>query len=384
MLKLSTRAWKATVVAVAVAGATLLAVPQASVAASRAPAEAPQDTVAAFPLPQQISAYEITFQADTGDLSGSGLPYGTGSLGVAMAPGTSPSIAAVSAGNTAFPNEGYVAVFQGTDGTLWYDTGVGSGSLGPAVAPGTSPAVATAPGLPDGFQAAWQGTNNHLWTTGPNGPIDTGLSMMSGTSPNIAVLPPQNSSFLPNGGAVAVFQGSDGHPWFYTAGLSSSMGNSAFMAPGTSPALVPTPAGPGSFQAVWQGSNNHLWATSNDGPIDTGLSMMPGTSPNITELPPVIPTFLPNGGYVAVFQGGDGHPWYYTASSGSSSMGNSTFMAPGTSPALIPTPSGPGSFEAEWQGSNNDLWTTGPTGPIDTGLSMMPGTSPGNTGVSSL
>jgi hypothetical protein len=35
-----------------------------------------------------------------------------------------------------------------------------------------------------------------------------------------------------------------------------------------------------------------------------------------------------------------------------------------------------GSYEVAFQGNNTDLWTTGPGGTFDTGLGMMPGTSP--------
>jgi hypothetical protein len=377
MLKLATRAWTATAVAVAVAGGALLAVPQVSAAAPPA-AAAPQDSVPAFPLPQEISAYEVAFQDGTGGLSGSGFPYGDGSLGVAVAPGTSPSIAALSAGNTAFPNHGYVALFQGADGTLSYNTGAESGSLGPAMAPRTSPSVATAPSDPDGFRAAWQGANNHLWISGPT---DTGLAMMPGTSPALAELP-AGSFFLPSGGDVAVFQGSDGHEWFYTATASSSMGNSAVMAPGTSPSIVLAPSAGAGWRAAWQGTNNHLWTTGPSGPTDTGLDMMPGTSPALAELP-VGNFFLPSGGDVAVFQGSDTHPWFYTATA-SSSMGNSAVMAPGTSPSIVLMPSAGAGWQAKWQGANNHLWTTGPSGPTDTGLAIMPGTSPSATAVSSL
>jgi hypothetical protein len=203
--------------------------------------------------------------------------------------------------------------------------------------------------------------------------------MMPGTSPDLAELPPENNPWFPNGGTEAVFQGSDGHPWDYSAiGGGGSMSNSVSMAPGTSPAIVPTPSG-GAFQALWQGANNHLWTTG-AGPTDTGLTMMPGTSPALAELPPENNPWFPNGGTEAVFQGSDGHPWDYSAIGGGGSMSNSVSMAPGTSPAIVPTPSG-GAFQALWQGANNHLWTTG-AGPTDTGLTMMPGTSPNITTLS--
>jgi hypothetical protein len=138
-------------------------------------------------------------------------------------------------------------------------------------------------GLPGGgYEVAFQASTGHLWVEGSGGTGDTGLSMMAGTSPALAELPPGPNQWYPSGGAVVVFQGSDGHAWYYSPGGSSSMGNSTLMAPGTSPAIAPAPE-VGGWQAVWQGANNHLWTTG-AGPTDTGLTMRPGTSPNITAL----------------------------------------------------------------------------------------------------
>jgi hypothetical protein len=245
------------------------------------------------------------------------------------------------------------------------------------MAAGTSPSIAALPG--GGYEVAFQANGGHLWLEGSGGTGDTNFTMMAGTSPALAELPPENNPFYLNGGPVAVFQGSDGHPWFYSAPASGRMSDSLFMAPGTSPAVAPLPGGTGTFQALWQGSNNHLWTTG-AGPTDTGFAMMAGTSPALAELPAENNPFYLNGGPVAVFQGGDGHPWFYSAPA-SGSMSNSLFMAPGTSPAVVPLPGTTGTFQALWQGTNNHLWTTG-AGPTDTGFTMMAGTSPNMTALS--
>jgi hypothetical protein len=175
---------------------------------------------------------------------------------------------------------GHEVAFQASTGHLWVEGSGGTGDTGLGMAAGTSPSIAGLPG--GGYEVAFQASTGHLWVEGSGGTGDTGLSMMAGTSPALAELPPGPNQWYPSGGAVVVFQGSDGHAWYYSPGGSSSMGNSTLMAPGTSPAIAPAPE-VGGWQAVWQGANNHLWTTG-AGPTDTGLTMRPGTSPNITAL----------------------------------------------------------------------------------------------------
>ena len=270
-------------------------------------------------------------------------------------------------------------------------------NLGVAVAPGTSPSIAAVPGSVFGTagssQAAWQGANNHLWITGPGGPADTGLAMMPHTSPTLTVLPPGNNLFLPGGGAVVVFQGADGHPWFYTASDSRAMSASLLMAPGTSPAVIPAPNA-GGWQAVWQGTNNDLWTTSPLGPRDLGWKMMPGTSPSLAE--------LTNGLFAAAISAynGPGVPGTMQvtvgailnpASAATTSPGPypGWGMAPGTSPSISSTPPTPidpnpaDLWEATFNGLDGRLWGDGSlvAGPVITprtpgGFALAPGSSP--------
>jgi hypothetical protein len=106
--------------------------------------------------------------------------------------------------------------------------------------------------------------------------------MMPGTSPSLVEAPAGNG-FLPSGGEVAVFQGSDGHAWFSMPTGSSSMGTATVMAPGTSPTVILTTTNGGGWQAFWQGANNDLWTTG-AGPTDLGLPMTAGTSPSVTDV----------------------------------------------------------------------------------------------------
>jgi hypothetical protein len=65
-------------------------------------------------------------------------------------------------------------------------------------------------------------------------------------------------------------------------------------------AAFTTGGGPG-YEAAFQANTGHLWVEGSGGTGDTGLSMMPGTSPVVTEMPPGNNLFLPSGGFVAVF-----------------------------------------------------------------------------------
>ncbi|HEY2444063.1 MAG TPA: S53 family peptidase [Streptosporangiaceae bacterium] len=244
----------------------------------------------------------------------------------------------------------------------------GPGYDGPTGLGTPNGAAAFTTGAGPGNEAAFQASTGHLWVEGSGGTSDTGLGMAAKTSPSIAG--------LTGGGYEVAFQASTGHLWVEGSGGTGDTGLG--MAAGTSPSIVALPGG--GYEVAFQASTGHLWVEGSGGTGDTGLTMMPGTSPDLAELPPENNPWFPNGGTEAVFQGSDGHPWDYSAIGGGGSMSNSVSMAPGTSPAIVPTPSG-GAFQALWQGANNHLWTTG-AGPTDTGLTMMPGTSPNITTLS--
>lgn len=79
---------------------------------------------------------------------------------------------------------------------------------------------------------------------------------------------------------------------------------------------------------------------------------------------------------LGAFQHGDGTLHTYTASGDTP---QAQAMAPGTSPSITPLPAG---YETAFQGTNNDLWVSGPGGTVDTSAGMMPGTSPAITATS--
>ncbi|HSX47704.1 MAG TPA: hypothetical protein VLF63_02930, partial [Patescibacteria group bacterium] len=79
---------------------------------------------------------------------------------------------------------------------------------------------------------------------------------------------------------------------------------------------------------AFQANTNYLW-TAGSTNNNTGLGMMPGTSPSIT--------LLSNGGYEVAFQANDGNLWI-TGSAGTQNMGLG--MMAGTIPSITATANG--------------------------------------------
>jgi hypothetical protein len=145
--------------------------------------------------------YQIAFQANTGDLWVTG-SSGTGNLGLGMQAGTSPSIAMIGDGALLIPPEltsNYEIAFQANTGDLWVTGSSGTGNLGPAMQPGTSPSIqgtqaitiATS-GSPttvtSGYTVAYQSSAGVLsfYDTLSGQDFSTGLGMDNSTSPGTA------------------------------------------------------------------------------------------------------------------------------------------------------------------------------------------------------
>lgn len=274
---------------------------------------------------------------------------------------------------------------SGVPGVTWGNNGdelnnVGGLGTGVTMEDGTNAVVAglaAAPGV-GLFQVVWQGANHDLWTTGAH-PTDTGAAMMPGTSPSLAE--------LPNGTWVAALQHSDGQLWCAgtwpnpgsTQISSGSLGGSATtaMAADTSP-TIGIPANntiqKGLFHVAWQGANHHLWNTSPTGPTDSGLAMMPKTSPSLAE--------LPTGGLEEAFTGLNGDLWVWSLATGKGTdtglaMNISTSPSITTEPVTATTPAG--SFEVAYQSANGTLSVYGS---LDTrNLGYQISGSPSITGV---
>jgi hypothetical protein len=171
--------------------------------------------------------------------------------GLAMAPGTTPSIASASQ-----------VAFQGADGFLWTTRG-GRTSL--AMAPGTSPASSQ-----DGV-IAFQGANGNLWIIRVGGATDdTGFAMAPGTSPNMSTMSKDwNLTRI-------AFQGANGNLWS-TAASPNRLGKDwgLPMMPGTNPNVSSD-----AEELAYHGSDGHLNTIgTNDNRRDLGFILAAGTSP---------------------------------------------------------------------------------------------------------
>jgi hypothetical protein len=101
--------------------------------------------------------------------------------GVAMAGGTSPSIAGLISGS-------YEVSYHGANGDVWtYTPSTGVSDLGVPMMTGTNPSIA---GLSDGSaEVALQASTGWLWLIGPSGQDNTHLGMNPKSSPSVAALP---------------------------------------------------------------------------------------------------------------------------------------------------------------------------------------------------
>jgi hypothetical protein len=169
--------------------------------------------------------------------------------------------------------------------------------------------------------------------------------------------------------AVAFQAASNRHLWYYDGftgvahdtGLAMAYGSTATSM--TSPAMVfddsglyviafqaktAAGAGPGRLFLYWPQGNGHL---------DTGLTMLPGTSPSIAQTDTV------------AFQANTGRLWYYDGVKGHAT---NLVMAAGTSPSISPD-----GAEIAFQASTGHLWYYNVGGQAhDSGLVMHGGTSP--------
>jgi hypothetical protein len=277
----------------------------------------------------------------------------------------------------------YVA-FQANTGSLWkWDSSFGGHDLHLGMKKGTSPSITvTRRGLPK-INIAFQANTGHLWEwTNFSGGHDLHLGMMTGTSPSLAA-PIFTEPEI-------AFQANTGHLWIFRhrRGTDTGLG----MMPHSSPSYMHGLFGP---MLAFQANTGHLWVSRFGSAYhDTGMGMRPGTSPSIAE----------QGG--AAFQANTGYLWMYLGPHGTKDLGQ--LMMAGTSPSYIgviafqlynghlgvedplngiithtelrmmagTSPSVEHATVA-FQGSNGHLWIYHwGGGARDTGLGMMPGTSP--------
>jgi hypothetical protein len=120
--------------------------------------------------------------------------------------------------------------FQGTNGDLWTASPSGGTDLGLAMKPGTSPSI-TAVVSTGSYEIAYQGANGDLRVTPPHGTAtDSHLGMMSGTSPAIAA--------AAGGFSDLAFHASSGDVWNYSPPTGLPYDLNLAMASGTSPSIA--------------------------------------------------------------------------------------------------------------------------------------------------
>jgi hypothetical protein len=246
----------------------------------------------------------------------------------------------------------YVA-FQANTGSLWYwdsSSGAHDLRLGMMRVKGNSPSISVAGFIVPKIQIAFQANTGHLWEWNSwTGGHDLHLGMMAGTSPAVAA-----RLF---GEPEIWFQANTGWIWRYLNGRGTNAGE--WLAPHTSPSFVEGPFRPTQAVQAWSG---HLWVAHFSGWRDTGLGMMPGTSPSSNPLAGV------------AFQANTGRLWISHGPHGTEELGRP--MMAGTSPSIW------GVNNIAYQGNNGHLCIVylHDHSFHDTGLRMAPGTSPSNDG----
>lgn len=268
-----------------------------------------------------FAGWQTAFRAGSGTLWVAGAD--TKNLSLGTAPGTSPSITALSDGTTA----SWEAAFQAPSHELWV-VGKDSRNLAYGVAPGTSPSITGLQG--GGWEAAFQSPSHELWVVGAD-TRNLGYGVAPGTSPSITA--------LAGGGWEVAWQAPSGTLW--VAGADSrDLGYG--MAAGTSPTITGLTGG--GWQAAFQASSGHLWIAGAD-TRDLGYAVATGTSPAITA--------LAGDHWVAAFQSPSHELWVVGADNRDLGYG----VAVGTSPSIAGLAGG--GWEAAFQSPSHVLWVAG-------------------------
>lgn len=257
--------------------------------------------------------------------------------GVALMPGTSPSIAKVVGG--------YQMAAQLADGNLWTGGALGNKTWGLGMRQGTNPAItALARG---GFQVAVQTNGGVLWSVGDAGNTNWGVGMQDGTSPAITAF---------GNGYQIVVQANTGNLW-----QVGDAGNKAWelgMMRGTSPDIT---AVDGGIEIAVQANTGDLWTVGDAYEKAWPLGMDPQSSPSITT--------LGDGRFEVAVQANTGNLTTVGAVDKTWPVG----MMRGTSPAITSVPRG---FEVAAHVNTGSLWTVGDTVDQNWDTGLRAGTSP--------
>jgi hypothetical protein len=224
--------------------------------------------------------YEIAYQATDGTLHTTGF-LGTTGWGVAVSGKTSPSITALG-GATG----GYEVAFNDANGDLWTASSSAPGQsqdLGLAMAAGSSPGIAAIERGGDA-EIAYQGADHTLYTTGHFGTTRWGLGLNAKSSPSITAVAAGGS----DGGYEVAVEGANNDVWTaFSGGFSQSQDLSRLtMAADTSPAISALPSG--GAVIAYHATSGAQWNAAVD-PVgnavdaiaNTGVPMASAASPAI-------------------------------------------------------------------------------------------------------
>jgi hypothetical protein len=202
-----------------------------------------------------------------------------------------------------------------------------------------------------GFENAFSGAGTtDLWTSGTAGTQDWASTVASGTSPAVAAVA---------GGYEIAYQTDDGD--LAVAGTDGTEDTGLGMMPETSPSIHGLLSG--GYEVAFQANTGDLWVTGTSWTGDTGQGMAAGTSPSIT---------VTSSSYEVAFQANTGYLYTWNNLTGPSYLGFG--MMPGTSPSI--TGLWIGGTEIAFQANTGDMWVTGNAGTRDWGAGMDPASSP--------
>jgi hypothetical protein len=271
--------------------------------------------------------------------------------GLGVAPGTSPSVAALATG-------GFVTAFQAAgEGTLWtVDANNVGHDTGLTMAPNTSPAIAA--DRSGGWMLTFEGDTTRQWTVDSAGhQVQTPSAMAPGNSPAIAA--------VATGGYAMAFVASDGTLWVVNP---DGNGHSTALVAGGPPAIAADTSG--GWVATVAAADSRQWTVDSAGhQLETLSAMTLGTAPAIAA--------LATGGYEMTFAASDGSLW--VSDPDGNGHRTTAHVAPHTSPAI--TALATGGYEIAFQAAgSNHLWTmAADDSGRDTGASMPTASSPAIT-----
>jgi hypothetical protein len=311
-------------------------------------------------------------------------PAGGGQLlGVSARSGT--DVWAVGDKGTSDPNVPQGTLVEHWNGTKW--TVVASPSPGPAAQSTLTSVTATSDGTVwvvgvSGGESLLMRRNGSGWTqlevsAAPDFSFLTAVAAASGGNTWIAgIAPDGHSAFAePVAGVpqAEIAANAAGQPLAEAGLINGTPKGASKVAAKTSPSIAAQ--SDGSFEEVWQGTDDHLWTADSSGHV-TRLSVQvaTGTSPSIAAL----------GGdsYVIAFtNAADGNLWQITSGQPPQQVGRGRAAARGTSPSVAGDASGGYTIAYSAKGSHDLVTINSSGGLVEVLVPVETGTSPAITEV---